>query len=70
MCHCDLGIQSVGYFITKVWFMQSADHRGVVMMHVMSVFEYGHWLINNVSVTNTICMLEFVKDIKRTSLQL
>ncbi len=46
MCHCDLGIKSVGYFITKVWFMQSADNRGVVMMHLMSVCEYGHWLIN------------------------
>ncbi len=47
LCHCDLGIKSVGYFITKVWFIHSADHCGVVMMHLMSVSEYGHWLINN-----------------------
>ncbi len=50
--------------------MQSADHRGVVMMHAMPVCEYGHWLINNASVTNMVCMLLFVKDSKRTSQQL
>ncbi len=36
--------------------MQSADHRGVVIMHWMSVREYGHWLINNASGTNTACL--------------
>ncbi len=66
MYHCDLGMKSVGYLITKVWFMQSAYHRGVVMMHLMSVCEYGHWLINNASVTNKFRMLVFDKDTKRT----
>ncbi len=50
--------------------MQSADHRGVVMMHLMSVYEYGHWLINSTSVTHTISLLVFVKDTKRDSQQL
>ena len=70
MCHCDLGIKFVGYFIAKVWFMQSVDHRGVVMMQVMSVCEYGHWLINNASVTNPVSMLVFVKDTKPAFQQL
>jgi hypothetical protein len=43
MRHRDLRIKSVGYFITKAWFKQIADHRGVVMMHSLSVCEYGHW---------------------------
>ncbi len=50
-----------------MWLTQSVDHRGVVMMHVMSVCGYEHWLINNASVTNTIRMLAFVKDPKRTA---
>ncbi len=61
LCRFDLGIKFVGYFIAKVWFMQSADHRGGVTMHVMSVCEYGHWFINNASVTNTICILYLSK---------
>jgi hypothetical protein len=63
MYHRDLGMKFVGYLVTKVWLMQSADQCGVVMMHLMSVSAYKHWLINNASETKTICMLAFVKDI-------